>query len=34
MRRFAGLRLPDKFKDYQMGRAQANVTAIYAELER
>jgi len=30
----ADLRLPDKFKDYGMGRAQANVTAIYNEVKR
>jgi cyclase len=31
---FAGLKLPEKFKDYQIGRGQANVTAIYAELKK
>jgi cyclase len=31
---FAGLTLPDKFKDYQLGRAQANITTIYAELKK
>jgi cyclase len=31
---FAGLQLPEKFKDYQIGRAQANVTAIYTELKK
>lgn len=31
---FAGLKLPDTFKDYQIGRGQANVTTIYGELKR
>ncbi len=31
---FADLKLPEKFKAYQLGRAQANVTAIYGELKR
>ena len=31
---FTGLKLDDKFKDYGMGRAQANITAIYNELKR
>ena len=31
---FAGLKLPEKFKDYQIGRGQANVTAIYGELKK
>lgn len=30
----ASLSLPDKFKDYTMARAQANVTAIYGELQK
>jgi cyclase len=30
----AGLKLPEQFKDYGMGRAKANVTAIYNELKR
>lgn len=29
----SGLALPEKFKGYTMGRAQANVAAIYAELK-
>jgi cyclase len=31
---FANLKLPEKFKDYQIARGQANVTAIYAELKK
>ena len=31
---FAGLTLPEKFKDYQLGRAQANITTIYGELKK
>jgi glyoxylase-like metal-dependent hydrolase (beta-lactamase superfamily II) len=31
---FAALKLPEKFKDYQTGRGQANVTAIYGELKK
>ncbi|BCS33671.1 MBL fold metallo-hydrolase [Luteitalea sp. TBR-22] len=31
---FAGLKLPEQFKDYQIGRGQANVSAIYAELKK
>jgi len=31
---FADLKLPEKFKAYQLGRGQANVTAIYGELKR
>ena len=31
---FAGLKLPEKFKEYQIGRGQANVTAIYGELKK
>lgn len=30
----AGLVLPEKFKEYSMGRTQANVTAIYGEIKR
>lgn len=30
----AGLKLPEQFKGYGMGRAKANVTAIYNELKR
>lgn len=30
----AGLTLPEKFKSYGMGRAKANVTAIYGELTK
>lgn len=30
----AGLILPEKFKEYSMGRTQANVTAIYNEIKR
>jgi glyoxylase-like metal-dependent hydrolase (beta-lactamase superfamily II) len=30
----AGLKLPEKFKDYSMDRAQANVTTIYSEIKR
>jgi hypothetical protein len=30
---FSSIRLPEKFKDYGMGRAKANVTAIYSELK-
>ena len=30
----AELKLPEKFKAYQLGRAQANVSAIYAELKK
>ncbi len=30
----AALALPDKFKSYNMGRAKANVTAIYGELAK
>ena len=30
---FAGIKLPETFKDYTMARGQANVTAIYAELK-
>jgi len=30
----AGLSLPDKYKDYDMTRARANVEAIYAELKK
>ena len=30
----ASLKLPDKFKDYGMGRAKQNVAAIYDELKR
>lgn len=30
---FSGLSLPATFKDYALGRGQANVTAIYAELK-
>jgi cyclase len=30
----AGLALPEKFKDYGMGRAKANVAVIYTELKR
>jgi hypothetical protein len=26
-----GLKLPEKYKDYNMGRLKANVTAIYTE---
>ena len=31
---YAGLRLPDKYKDYDMTQARANVEAIYRELGR
>lgn len=31
---FAGLKLPEQFKDFQLGRGQANVSAIYAELKK
>jgi cyclase len=31
---FTGLKLDEKFKDYGMGRAKANVTAIYNEINR
>lgn len=30
----AGLKLPEKFKDYSMGRLQTNVRAIYEEIKR
>jgi len=30
----ASLSLPDKYKDYDMTRARANVEAIYAELKK
>lgn len=31
---FAGLRLPERYKDYNMRQARANVDAIYRELGR
>ena len=31
---FAELKLPEKFKDYQIARGQGNVTAIYGELKK
>jgi cyclase len=31
---FAGIKLPEKFSEYQIGRGQANVSAIYAELKK
>jgi hypothetical protein len=31
---FAGLKLAEQFKDFQLGRGQANVSAIYAELKK
>jgi glyoxylase-like metal-dependent hydrolase (beta-lactamase superfamily II) len=31
---FAGLKLPEQFKDFQLGRGQANVSASYAELKK
>jgi hypothetical protein len=30
----ATLKLPDRYKDYDMQRAKANVQAIYAELKK
>ena len=31
---FAELKLPERFKEYQVARGQANVTTIYAELKK
>jgi cyclase len=31
---FADLKLPERFKEYQLARGQANVTTIYAELKK
>ena len=31
---FADLKLPERFKEYQVARGQANVTTIYAELKK
>lgn len=31
---FAGLRLPERYKDYDLRQARANVDAIYRELGR